>query len=79
MGMKEEEFYEEIGSRVRAMRNTAGLTQLELSRLVKKKVGRPQITNIENGNHAGSAYTIACLVAACGCKLSDFYNPEVEM
>ena len=61
---------ESLGSRIRERRETAGLTQAELS--AHAGIGRVTLTRIEKGEHSPRTETLTAIARALGVEVEDF-------
>ena len=67
---RDDEFCKEIGAKVRLARNRAGLTQVQLSEMVKMKPAT--LGNIENGHVAPHVTTLKQIATALDKNVKDF-------
>lgn len=71
----EDDFYEDLGRRIRARRIDQGLTQEQVADEVD--LSRTSITNIERGNQAVSAWSLQRLAQILRCDVDDLLpNPS---
>lgn len=66
--MTHEQFYAELGRRLRQARNTAGLTQSELAD--RSGMTRAALANIERGEQRMAAHQLVAVGAALGVELT---------
>ena len=67
---------ESLGSRIREYRETAGLTQAELSS--RAGIGRVTLTRIETGEHSPRTETLTAIARALGVEVEDLILPEAR-
>lgn len=66
-----EDFYADLGQRLRALRNQKGLTQQQLGARLVPAVTRASIANIETGKQRVLAHTLLQLADAVGVPLKE--------
>ncbi len=65
---------ESLGGRIRDFRETAGLTQAELSS--RAGIGRVTLTRIEKGEHSPRTETLTAIARALGVDVEDLILPR---
>ena len=65
---------EDLGSRIRGRRDTAGLTQMELSS--RAGIGRVTLARIEKGEHSPRTETLTAIARALGAEVEDLILPR---
>lgn len=66
-----DDFYEELGRRVRLFREKCEMTQSELGQRLQPRVTRASIANIEAGSQRVLAHTLVQLAAILGTNVVD--------
>lgn len=61
-----------VGARIKAKRQTVGITQTDLGEKIGFSV--PQVSKYESGDVTCEPATLAMIAAALGCKASDFVD-----
>ena len=67
---------ESLGSRIRERRETAGLTQAELSS--RAEIGRVTLTRIETGEHSPRTETLMAIARALEVEVEDLILPAAR-
>lgn len=65
---------EDLGSRIRKRRETAGWTQMELSS--RAGIGRVTLARIEKGEHSPRTETLTAIARAMGAEVEDLILPR---
>jgi transcriptional regulator with XRE-family HTH domain len=75
--MTEQEFYKDIGAKLRALRKKAGLTQEQVAQ--KAEIGQPDLATFEKkGERIKSADIIRRIVEATGHAMGDLFAEPAQ-
>lgn len=67
----------EIGDRIKAMRKSIGMTQVQLSKITG--ISQSSISDIENRTNNPSSATLQLIASAFGCSIADLVDSNKEM